>query len=320
MYGVNSLARQLGIGEAFVSDTVHDTMKAFSIIESFPVVVAKRLFIQVPEQMERLDADICAFQTALEEAPEVFESVSVDAPVNVPLSMVNHLVRKVAPESPVGEQRIGIKRGFGGNVIPNVRLDGVLADIRNERGSDFAAALKDADNSGFVLRHVPSDIPSPLAQMHIPGLAADKGFIHFDFLFAAAQLHKRVGLHGEPDTVEHEPCGLLSDSERARDFIGANPVFAVGQQPHGNHPLVHPERRILEDSPDFDGELLLAPFAEPDSPRRDKRVRGVAASRARNNTIMPAEPHGIVKRLLRVAKKRNRFLQRPRELECLCHA
>ena len=46
-------------------------------------VVAENLFVEVAKQMEWLDADIGALQLALEQAPEVFESVGVNLSVNV---------------------------------------------------------------------------------------------------------------------------------------------------------------------------------------------------------------------------------------------
>ena len=48
-----------------------------------------------------------------------------------------------------------------------------------------------------------------------------------------------------------------------RDFVTTDSVLAGHQQPHAHHPLVHAQRRVLEDTPNLDRELLLAALAEP---------------------------------------------------------
>ena len=64
-------------------------------------------------------------------------------------------------------------------------------------------------------------------------------------------------LHGKPDAVQHEPCGLLSDSQSAADFVGADSVLAVGKHPSSSKPLVQGDRAILENGSDLDRELAL---------------------------------------------------------------
>jgi len=63
--------------------------------------------------------------------------------------------------------------------------------------------------------------------------------------------------------MEHEPCGLLSDSERPVNLIGANAVLAVDQHPESAKPLVERERAILENRSDLNRELASARFALP---------------------------------------------------------
>jgi hypothetical protein len=47
------------------------------------LVVAKRLLVQIAEQVERLDADVGSFQAALQQRPEILDSVRVDVAVDV---------------------------------------------------------------------------------------------------------------------------------------------------------------------------------------------------------------------------------------------
>jgi hypothetical protein len=87
------------------------------------------------------------------------------------------------------------------------------------------------------------------------------GLINLDF---AADLAEGLGLHRQPDAMEHEPRGLLGDSKRSRHFVGADPVLGVGDEPHARKPLFERDRRVLEDGPDLGGKLLLARAALPD--------------------------------------------------------
>jgi hypothetical protein len=51
----------------------------------------------------------------------------------------------------------------------------------------------------------PLDSQLALALVHVPGLAADEGFVGFNL---ALELLETPGLHRQADAVEHEPCGL----------------------------------------------------------------------------------------------------------------
>ena len=54
---------------------------------------------EIAEQMKRLDTDIGSIDAALEQAPEVFQSVSVNQPVNVLDSVIYHLMRVFASKA-----------------------------------------------------------------------------------------------------------------------------------------------------------------------------------------------------------------------------
>ena len=95
------------------------------------------------------------------------------------------------------------------------------------------------------------------------GLAADVGLIDFNLSVHFAE-EPVVRLHGQPDTMEHEPSGFLGNAEIAGQFVGADPVLAVHQHPHGRQPQGQLDRGVLEDRTDLDGELLPAVPALPD--------------------------------------------------------
>ena|SRR6266850_1628486 len=102
------LASDFGIGETLSEDMRSDMLKSQAIVSQLPEVVAEHLLIQVAEEMERFHANVGSFESALEQAPEVFESVGVNLPVNIRLGMVNDLVRESGLQVLVGHERVGI--------------------------------------------------------------------------------------------------------------------------------------------------------------------------------------------------------------------
>ena len=90
----------------------HSHMKTVAVANEMvflgAIVVPEHLLIQVAEEMERFHANVGSFESALEQAPEVFESVGVNLPVNIRLGMVNDLVRESGLQVLVGHERVGI--------------------------------------------------------------------------------------------------------------------------------------------------------------------------------------------------------------------
>ena len=64
-----------------------------------------------------------------------------------------------------------------------------------------------------------------------------------------------------PVRVRHEPYSLLRDAKAARDFVTADSVLAVGDQPHCREPLIEADRRILEYGTDLEAKLLFRMLA-----------------------------------------------------------
>src|SRR5690606_30945086 len=93
-----------------------------------------------------------------------------------------------------------------------------------------------------------------LRRVHVASLAADERLIGLNF---PRQLYLRVFLEGQAQPLEHEPCRLLGDTQRASEFMGANAVLEVGEHPHSGEPLVESDSGILKDGSDLDGELSL---------------------------------------------------------------
>src|SRR5437870_2930443 len=108
-------------------------------------------------------------------------------------------------------------------------LRGVLQDLQPD-GAVLVrpVAVQQAHDRDLPLRSTALDDAPLLALVHETCGPADVGLIDFDF---AADLAEGRGLHREPDAMEHEPRGFLSDPERPCDFVGADAVLGVGDEP-----------------------------------------------------------------------------------------
>jgi hypothetical protein len=235
-----------------------NVLESQTIVSQFPEVVPEYLFVQVPEEMERLNADIGAFQLALEQAPEVFEAIGVNLPVNVSFGMVNHLMlESLFLESLIGHERIGVDRAARFDVSADVGLQRVLFPVSDYSGANFTTTFQNAHDSGFIFGASLSNPALVFVGVHESGCTADESFVHFNVLTIAAELHKRAGLHRKPDSMKHEPCGLLGDTESAGHFVGTDSIFAVRNHPDSDKPFVEWQSGIFHDGSDLDGELPM---------------------------------------------------------------
>ena len=142
-----------------------------------------------------------------------------------------------------------------------------------------AVALQEAEHGG--LTNASADVlvakdAATAVLVHVASESTDEGLVNLDL---AVHLVEAFRLHGEPDAVEHEPGGLLSDADRAVDFVGADAVLGVGDEPHGSEPLVERDGRVLKDGSDLGGELLLRVdgLALPNSASLEERNVDAAA-------------------------------------------
>src|SRR5690242_5153130 len=110
--------------------------------------------------------------------------------------------------------------------------------------------------------------------------------------------------------MQHEPCGLLSDLQIAGEFIRANPVLAIDEQPHCGKPLVQANGGILKDSSNFDGELPLGMVttALPDTPRCVVLHFARPASWT-DNTVRPTAASKIISAVVEIREINNCFLK-----------
>jgi hypothetical protein len=74
--------------QSLVGQTLPDYLRdrqleTTTIIKVFPVVATKHLLVDIPKEMERLDADVGAVQATFQEAPEILDSICVDVAADV---------------------------------------------------------------------------------------------------------------------------------------------------------------------------------------------------------------------------------------------
>src|SRR5439155_3477893 len=114
-------------------------------------------------------------------------------------------------------------------------------------------------------------------------------------------------------------CGSLRHSDATSKLVTTDSVFAVDQEPEGDHPFVHSKWAVLENGSDLHGELLLAGLTKPQTASRDEGVLVGAASRASDLAARPAEFDCVDKAAVTVGKVFNRFFQGFRRFGCRFH-
>src|SRR4029077_20642768 len=213
------------------------------------------LLVEVAVEMKRLHAHIRPRNTALQQAPEILQSICVYAAIHVLHSVINHLVSVVGRESFIGEQLIRIQRSPSRDVFPHFILEHALSTVGDYGCANLSAALQNSDYSGLVLCTRSRDAALTLADVHIASLAANEGFVNFHF---TAELRaKEIILQSQPDSMQHEPCRLLGDFQVACDLIATDAVLAVRQKPCCRQPFIEGNWAVLKNGSHLDGEFAF---------------------------------------------------------------
>src|SRR5271157_2578380 len=258
--------------------------------------------------MKRFNTYISPLKSALQKTPEVFESVGVDAPANVFHGMVNNLVHIFFFKSLIRSQCVRVERRARHDVLFHFGLKDILAAIFNHSGSDFPAPLQDSHDCGLVFSAGSADFLFALVFVHIASLPADKGFVNLNL---TAQFLERTILQSQPDAMEHEPCGLLSDVKGAVNLVRTDSVFVVDDHPKCGKPLVESERAVLENGSDLDGEFSpgMMGTALPSAAILVEFNASRTASRADDNPVRPALGNHFAQAVVGVRVKNDCFLK-----------
>jgi hypothetical protein len=183
------LAADIGKFQALAEYFGQRQIKAASIIKFVAIVVAEGLLIKVTKQMEWLNTDVGSAKPSLQERPEVFESVSVNLPVNVGQGVVDDLVGVFAGETLIGKQRITVKSGSSLDMLPDLALQDRLAPIFDNGSASLSASFQQSYDSGLILSASSGNAALALRDVHVPRLATYEGFVNLDFSGEFPQFH-----------------------------------------------------------------------------------------------------------------------------------
>lgn len=160
-----------------------------------------------------------------------------------------------------------------------------------------ALALDCADHDSFTCSASSTHAATPTwAFVFVPGLAAHKGFVHFD---VADQLLELLITERSADLMAHEPRGLVgTESHVPHDLQCANPLLAGEHQVHDAEPLSQRLVRVFEDRIDQHGKTVAgiwsAVIALPVKVFGAVRLGLKAAARTAYNAIGPAVVHQVL--------------------------
>src|SRR6266542_5183118 len=112
----STLARQFAISQSPSHNLAHRFVEAGCVINRmapavFPVVEPECLLIHVAEKVKRLNSNVCAIYAALQQTPEIFDSLRVNSSVHVLLKMIDDLVNVLFLDSSVCGMLIRVEQG-----------------------------------------------------------------------------------------------------------------------------------------------------------------------------------------------------------------
>ena len=131
---------KLRVSEPLANNAPCCALKPPAVI-SLAGIVPEGLFVQVAEQMERLDVNVGALDGALQETPKVLNPVRMNLAVNVPFGMVDDPMYVVVSEVIVRPQRVSVDLRARDNVLSNVGAERTTLTVINGGGSDCAVTV-----------------------------------------------------------------------------------------------------------------------------------------------------------------------------------
>lgn len=304
-------AGQFRVGKALAGDLRNGKTESLRIVHVLPIVVAESLFVDVAEEMIGFHADVGSVQSALQQAPKVLHRVCVNIAVDVFDGVIDDGVLVVGLQAVIGLQFVAEDRGSGFDPFPDQGFKVSPLAAVYMTSNHLPAALDHPEHNFLTLRAAAGDDTLTLRRVHVSRFATDKGFVYFDF---AGEFAAIFVLQRKPNPMEHVPCTLLSDSERAVNLPRANAILHIGLHPDCGKPLVQTERGILHDGPDFHGKLGLevTALALPQATGSDVPYILRSAGRA-DNAVLPFRPmrQEIANAVVRVGKVDDCILKCP---------
>lgn len=78
-----NLAGEFSVGQGLARDLRDNRTKAVGVVHLVSIVVAKRLLVDVAEQVERFDRNVGAMKAALQQRPKILNGVGVSVAVHI---------------------------------------------------------------------------------------------------------------------------------------------------------------------------------------------------------------------------------------------
>src|SRR5580704_2828777 len=233
--------------------------------------------------MKRLDSNVGSAKGALQQRPEVFQSIRVNRAAHIFLHVVNPLMDVAVLERGVAHCAVRIDLAAVLDVLEDKVLQGLTADVGDDRTANLpSVTVKHSHDASLAEVDVTTTLLAAnllqfklAALVHVLSASTDESFVALHFASRPAHFERVTEpliAHCFADTVKHEPCRVLPDAESFAEFVAADAVLAVCQHPDRNHPLVESKRGIFHHGSDLDGELLLADVAEPQTASLDEGV------------------------------------------------
>lgn len=295
--------------ESTPNDLLHDNCEPFGISE-LARVESKYLFIDVPEQVERLDTDVRSVQSALQQAPEVFHAVRMDLSLDIGFRVIDNLVRVILAQSKVGNHFVRVQMGTRFNVLMNGRDHAQILRVLDHASTDFAATLQHALNCRLADRAAAFAFHQAAlaALVHIASLSADVALVYLDL---PRELAKRPVLHRQPNSLQHEPRRLLSNAQIPVKLVRTDTVFAANQHPCCRKPLLKRNRRVLKNRSGLQRKRRsrMIGVALPNPPLFQPRNVFRSAGRAGYLAVWPAQLRHEATAVLEVGEVQNRIPQ-----------
>src|ERR1022692_710060 len=263
--------------------------------------------------MKRFNANIRPIQSALQQAPEVFDALSMHATLDILFHVIDDVVSEVGSQSHVSHKLISHQFGTFRDSLANRFVGDGLVAVGRDFCPHLAATFQHPVDNSFrpvLLAYLHFD---STVFVHVTGLAADEGFVNLNRCSGTADLcAEEFVLHSQTNPLQHEPSRFLAHLHIACDLVGTDTVFAVGQHPRRGKPLVQRNRTILVDRPDLDRELALGMVTAtlPSAPLRVELAYFFRPTTGTNDlAILPAPYRNVINTVIRIREVDNRFLK-----------
>ena len=171
-------------------------------------------------------------ESALENRPEVLDILGVDGSPRVLDFVVNHLVGQMSAHAPIGWVTVSHQDSVSGvHILQDDGPECIGCGVGHDGGiRPTATALNHPEHGGLVLKRgsIRAGLPQPhlllildalmVGRVSPPGPGTNIGLIGFHDSTHTVTV-AAIGLHGLSNSVAHEPCGLVADTEVAVKLV-----------------------------------------------------------------------------------------------------